>query len=289
MVKRFQYILIYLILAIFILSSYINATTYNDYTSPYYSDTINLKEIRIIDQLYEYGLMEGILSPQEDKQGIFAPEDGITQQQFYILINNLMDIELVWPEETKIINHSTARNIFIQGLRKKNLEINLKNYEVPNDDKENMTRLETAKLIYSYLQYQNLIPLNYQIVDFAFEYIGSKYVWGGSSPKGFDCSGFTKYIMKHFNISIGRTCNAQYKAGTHIELEDLEPGDILIFERTYAASGYTHVGLYVGNNYFIHAANSRKGVIISSLLEDYYADRFVCGVRTWEQPEDQLD
>ena len=283
MVKRIQYILIYLILSLFILSNFINATDYNYYISPYYSDTIDLEENKIIDQLYELGLMEGILSPQKDKQGIFAPEDGITQQQFYILINNLMNIELVWPEETKIINHSTARYIFIQGLRKKNLEIDLKNYDIPNNDKENMTRLEVAKLIYSYLQYQNLIPLNYQIVNFAFEYIGSKYVRGGSSPKGFDCSGFIKYIMEHFNISVGRTCNAQYEAGTHIELENLKPGDILIFERTYAASGYTHVGLYVGNNYFIHAANSRKGVIISSLLEDYYAKRFVCGVRVWEK------
>lgn len=59
----------------------------------------------------------------------------------------------------------------------------------------------------------------------------------------------------------------------------MRPGDIVLFERTYRALGCTHAGIYLGDNLFIHAANSRKGVIISSLLENYYYIRFVCGRR----------
>ena len=67
-------------------------------------------------------------------------------------------------------------------------------------------------------------------------------------------------------------------------LADLCPGDIVLFERTYRASGCTHAGIYLGDNLFIHAANPREGVIISSLSENYYSTRFVCGRRIIPSP-----
>ena len=112
------------------------------------------------------------------------------------------------------------------------------------------------------------------VVEYAKQYLGCKYVSGGTSPSGFDCSGFTTYVFKHFGISLSRTSSAQASNGTKVERSNLQAGDILIFN-DYSNSKVGHVGIYIGGNQFIHAANSQKGVIISSLSESYYSARYV--------------
>lgn len=123
--------------------------------------------------------------------------------------------------------------------------------------------------------------LGSKVVNLAMQYLGYKYVHGGASPStGFDCSGFTSYLYAQFGYSIGRTSAAQYSTGTYVSRSDLRPGDVVLFEKTYSSSAVaTHSGLYIGNGQFIHAANSRKGVIITSLSETYYSTRFLCGRR----------
>ena len=123
--------------------------------------------------------------------------------------------------------------------------------------------------------------LGQRIATYAQKYLGYRYVYGGAAPStGFDCSGLTSYVAKQFGFSIGRTANAQLSAGTYVSRADLKPGDIVLFERTYTSSERaTHAGIYIGNGKFIHAANTRKGVIISSLDETYYSTRFICGRR----------
>ena len=112
------------------------------------------------------------------------------------------------------------------------------------------------------------------VVEYAKQYLGCKYVLGGTSPSGFDCSGFTSYVFKHFGISLSRTSGAQASNGTKVEKSNLQAGDILIFNDS-SNKKVGHVGIYVGGNQFIHAANPQKGVIISSLSEKYYATRYV--------------
>lgn len=120
-----------------------------------------------------------------------------------------------------------------------------------------------------------------RVVAFAKQYLGYSYVYGGASPStGFDCSGFTYYVYNQFGIAIGRTATAQLYTGTRVELSDLRPGDVVLFERTYSTSSpASHAGIYIGNGQFIHAANSQKGVVISSLSDTFYATRFLCGRR----------
>ena len=114
-----------------------------------------------------------------------------------------------------------------------------------------------------------------EIASYAKQYLGYKYVSGGSSPStGFDCSGFTTYVFKHFGISISRTSSAQASNGTAVSKDNLQPGDILIF-RNSANTAVGHVGIYIGNNKFIHASTPKTGVITSSLSESYYAKRYV--------------
>lgn len=117
------------------------------------------------------------------------------------------------------------------------------------------------------------ISAGQQIVNTAMQYKGYSYVWGGSSPSGFDCSGLVQYVMKACGYSIGRTCTPQYNGGKSVSKSDLQPGDLVFFANTYT-TGLSHVGIYIGNNQFIHAANSHDGVKITSMSDSYYAAHY---------------
>jgi cell wall-associated NlpC family hydrolase len=123
--------------------------------------------------------------------------------------------------------------------------------------------------------------LGEQVAAYAMKFKGYKYVYGGAAPStGFDCSGMVYYVYKQFGINVGRTCTNQYNSGySRVNRANLKVGDIVIFERTYTTSSYcTHSGIYIGNGQFIHAANSRSGVVVTSLDNEYYSSRFICGV-----------
>ena len=122
--------------------------------------------------------------------------------------------------------------------------------------------------------------LGVQIVEYAKQYLGYKYVSGGTTTKGFDCSGFTQYVYAHFGISITRTSKTQAKDGEYIDKEDLQLGDLIIFNNTSNTS-IGHVGIYIGDNSFIHAANEKKGVVITSLSDSYYKARYVSSRRVF--------
>ena len=109
------------------------------------------------------------------------------------------------------------------------------------------------------------------IVAYAKKFLGCRYVYGTAGPKTFDCSGLTSYVYKHFGYSLNRTSGGQRSNGKEVNKSDLQPGDILCFTG--------HVGIYIGGNKFIHAANPRKGVIISSLSESYYVKHYITARR----------
>ena len=107
------------------------------------------------------------------------------------------------------------------------------------------------------------------------KYIGTKYVFGGTTPKGFDCSGFVQYVFKQNGFSIPRTADEQYKLGKRIKKRaELEPGD-LVFFTTYE-KGASHCGIYLGKNQFIHVSSS-KGVRTDSLDDSYWKPRWYGG------------
>lgn len=110
------------------------------------------------------------------------------------------------------------------------------------------------------------------IVTNAKKYLGVPYVWGGTSPKGFDCSGFTQYVMKLSGITLPRTTTEQYKVGTYVAKKDLQPGDLVFLQNTYRA-GISHVGIYIGDGKMIHASSS-KGVTTSNLSSSYYTSHY---------------
>lgn len=112
-----------------------------------------------------------------------------------------------------------------------------------------------------------------QILAEAKKYLGTPYVYGGASPSGFDCSGFVYYVLKQMGFSPYRTPADQYRMGTSVAKENLQPGDIVFFANTYA-SGISHVGIYAGNGQFIHSPNSRSTVSYSDLTSGYWAQHY---------------
>ena len=111
-----------------------------------------------------------------------------------------------------------------------------------------------------------------QIVSTAKDLMGVAYVFGGTSPKGFDCSGLLQYVFKMNGLSIPRLADEQYQLGRKAQKHQLTAGD-LVFFTTYT-SGVSHCGIYIGDGKFLHASSSR-GVTINSLDDEYWRARFV--------------
>lgn len=112
-----------------------------------------------------------------------------------------------------------------------------------------------------------------QIVAFAKTFLGTPYVYGGNGPSCFDCSGFTKYVYAHFGYNINRGATQQLSNGTAISRSQLQPGD-LVFFRHNTSKPVSHVGIYIGNNQFIHASTNAYKVQIND-LSGHYANTYV--------------
>lgn len=104
------------------------------------------------------------------------------------------------------------------------------------------------------------------IADFACQYVGYNYLYGAESPEeGFDCSGLVYYVYQQFGYTLNRTAAAQAYNGEHVELDAIEPGDILCFYNQGSYIG--HCGIYIGDGNYVHAQDSATGVVISPLSE----------------------
>ncbi len=113
-----------------------------------------------------------------------------------------------------------------------------------------------------------------KIVAEAMKYVGSPYVWAGSSPSGFDCSGFIMYVaQKAAGLSLSHSTGAQASSGQYVAKENLQPGDLVFFANTYMA-GISHDGIYIGAGRFIHAENEGTGVVVSNISGGYYGSKY---------------
>lgn len=122
------------------------------------------------------------------------------------------------------------------------------------------------------------------IVDTAKSYLGVRYVYGGASPSGFDCSGFTMYVYQQYGYSLPHSATSQWQSGLGTQVWSigaLQPGDLVFFNDSSRNAGKacSHAGIYIGNGQFVHASSSRsQGVIISDLTSGYYYNYFVGGI-----------
>lgn len=112
-----------------------------------------------------------------------------------------------------------------------------------------------------------------QILEIATRYLGTPYLYGGNSPRGFDCSGFTQYVYQQVGIELPHSSKGQAQSGYKIEVSDLREGD-LVFFATDNDGIIDHVGIYAGNGNFIHASRN-YGITITTFKEGYYKGKAV--------------
>ena len=122
------------------------------------------------------------------------------------------------------------------------------------------------------------------IAETAMQHLGTRYVWGGSSAGGFDCSGFTMYIFSQYGYSLPHTATGQWQSGIGTKvysIGELQPGDLVFFNdpSRNAGKACSHAGIYIGNGQHIHASSAKSGVVISSLTSGYYNTYYKGAIR----------
>jgi N-acetylmuramoyl-L-alanine amidase len=122
--------------------------------------------------------------------------------------------------------------------------------------------------------------LRSKIVSYAKKFLGVNYVYGGSTPSGFDCSGYTQYVLRQYGIYIERVAADQARVnGYRIDKSDLRPGDLVFFDTDGGRNYINHVGIYIGNGNMIHASSGQGQIVISDISGGFYAKSYMTARR----------
>lgn len=207
------------------------------------------------------------------------------QKKLYLIGYNITEFDGVYGAETEkaVSAFQKDQKITVTGVVNNATWRALKKVQpiagrtLPPINTQPIERIDTTKPV------SGVVPLGKtfitlkqgaQIVATGKKYLGVPYVFGGTTPKGFDCSGFLQYVFKQNGFNIPRLADEQYKLGKSAQTSQLEPGDLVFFS-TYEP-GASHCGIYVGDGNFMHASSS-KGIRVDSLSNDYWRPRYLGG------------
>ncbi len=236
------------------------------------------------EKAYILGLIKG------DGDGTFRPDDSVIRLEMFCFISQFMDTigyQVNAIDYADLGHFADCDQVPSWAKDQTRLAVGLGIIQGDGEklDVNSDTTGEEALLIfervYDYalgLDMSN--PVNPQITKgeeiatYAQQFVGYPYVYGAKSPsQGFDCSGLMYYVYKQFGYTINPGAQTQWKslpAEARVSRDALIPGDLVFFSDSDTVSGIFHIGMYIGDGLFVHAANSNEGVIISSLSENYY-------------------
>ncbi|RIV20204.1 hydrolase Nlp/P60 [Alicyclobacillaceae bacterium I2511] len=174
--------------------------------------------------------------------------------------------QLLLEQKTNLSNDTRHRTLVESQIHLTQAQIQ----QIQLQTQEAQTLMQNANYVQQ--AQANLANVNSSsLLQFAESFMGVPYVWGGTSPSGFDCSGFTQYVFDHFGVPIDRTSEAQFAQGVPVSQSNLQPGDLVFFS-TYAP-GASHVGIYIGNNLMVDAEDN--GVSIDNVFNSYWGPRYL--------------
>ncbi|MEP7191129.1 MAG: SH3 domain-containing C40 family peptidase, partial [Roseiflexaceae bacterium] len=126
------------------------------------------------------------------------------------------------------------------------------------------------------------IPASGDVANYAKQFVGSRYIYGGTSPRGFDCSGLISYVYNKYGVNLPHNAAAQFNTayGASVgSMDNLKPGDLVFFKGTGGHRGISHVALYIGGGRVVHAMTPRYGVQVSNVYDSYWVKHYYGGIR----------
>lgn len=143
--------------------------------------------------------------------------------------------------------------------------------ENKNSDKREKTNQKPSK---DKIESKKVSAKTSSIIPTAKRKLGTRYVYGAMGPYKFDCSGFTSYVFKAKGVCLPRKASAQYQRGERVSRNNLKEGDLVFFDTDNRRNCISHVGIYAGNNKFVHASSGARKVVVSNLDKDFYSKRY---------------
>ena len=235
---------------------------------------------------HHLGLVPGVTA------GIFAPDGSVTREDLWIAAVSLLEsVGYSYTDNISMDLSVYADGSAVSSYASQSAQVLLCVGAICAEEGSYLSPAETVTIgeaeellaqvadFFTAWEADPVVPnccLREEVVDFALNYVGCRYVRGGQGPNKFDCSGFVYYVYKNFGYSLKPGARNQWDLlGGRISKSDLLPGDLVFFSRNGKASGIFHVGIYIGDGQFVHAANSRKGLIVTDMDHDWYARRYL--------------
>lgn len=240
-----------------------------------------ISEVKNDDWLKTYGLFQEVYKKQEDKDANVEAKTMLNGIEQTCSLSGFGDTTCITGYGVQVKDSHTGliglfyidsdTHTWEGGKYTIDLELNFKNImDEVSAGQDEQTESSSSSVSSSS---NSASGVGAKLVEEAKKHLGKKYVWGATGPNTFDCSGLTQYVHKQLGITIPRTSLAQSKSGKLVNKSDLQVGDLIFWKTTSAEVG--HVGMYIGNNQFIHAPNKSKPVKIDSLSSSYYSSRYV--------------
>ena len=245
------------------------------------------------DVLNAYRL--GLVSEKTD--GHFAPEEVMSRQDFFTTAVRLLELLgytyidritmdlTVFEDADQLMAYAVQPTQVLLCIEAIDPDAALEPQR-PITDEEAQALLDRMAAFFTEWELDPVAPARYlgeDVAEFALNYVGCRYARGGQSPRAFDCSGFVYYVYSHFDYDLEPGARNQWSIlDRSVNNSDLLPGDLLFFSSNGRASRIFHVGIYIGDGQFVHAANSRKGLIVTDVDDAWYAARYLGAKRVIE-------